>query len=282
MTQSKNPSPAGSVGNPTEGARRHALQAQWRTQLRSMLQDDPCQPSTIETLLAEGRLESVAAGTPVAWAGQPMPDLLLVVQGALEVSRVGLDGRRHVTSYPGPRQWFGLIPIIDGHAAVHDAWAHGDALLFRVPRASFLRCLDVDKLLNRTTMLRLCQRSRVFYDALADDGLLTLRARTARVLERIASGFPQPFGSDVPMRLAVSQDVIGDMLGVTRQSANQQLKQLERDGLVRLERGVVELLDRIRLRAVGNTREALPRSAVGKVLERETRERYWRGQARRG
>lgn len=251
MTQSKNQGAAASVGKPTEDARRQALQAQRLTLLRSMLQNEPCEAATVDTLLAEGRLESVAAGTPVAWAGQPMSDLLLVVQGALEISRVGVDGRRHVTSFSGPGHWFGLIPIIDGQAAVHDAWAHGDALLLRVPRASFLRCLEADRLLNRTTMLRLCQRSRAMYDALADDGLLPLRARTARALERIASGFPQPLGSGVRMRLAVSQDEIADMLGVTRQSANQELKQLERDGLITLGRGVVELLDRDRLRAVG-------------------------------
>jgi CRP/FNR family cyclic AMP-dependent transcriptional regulator len=216
-----------------------------------MLQGEHCEAATIEAFLSEGRLDAVAAGAPVAWAGQPMSDLVLVVQGALEVSRVGVDGRRHVTSFPGPGQWFGLIPIIDGQAAVHDAWAHGDALLLCVPRASFLRCLDADRLLNRTTMLRLCQRSRLLYDALADDGLLPLRARTARALERIAIGFPQPPGSGLRMRIAVSQDVIADMLGVTRQSANQELKQLERDGLITLGRGVVELLDRERLRAFG-------------------------------
>lgn len=57
--------------------------------------------------------------------------------------------------------------------------------------------------------------------------------------------------SGLRMRIAVSQDVIADMLGVTRQSANQELKQLERDGLITLGRGAVELLDRDRLRAVG-------------------------------
>lgn len=251
MTKSKNPDTVLSVGNPMENARRQALQAQQRTRLRSMLQNDHIEAATIETLLAEGRLNSVAAGTPVSWAGQPMSDLLLVVQGALKVSRVGVDGRRHVTSFPGPGQWFGLIPIIDGEGAVHDAWAHGDALLLRVPRAVFLRCLDTDRLLNRTMVLRLCQRSRLIYDTLADDGLLPLRARTARALDRIAIGFPPPLDGSVQMRIAVSQEEIADMLGVTRQSANQELKQLERDGLITLGRGMVELLDRDRLRAVG-------------------------------
>lgn len=47
--------------------------------------------------------------------------------------------------------------------------------------------------------------------------------------------------------LAVSQEDLAFMLGVSRQSINRQLKQWEEEGMLRVGYRVVELLDRERL-----------------------------------
>ena len=56
---------------------------------------------------------------------------------------------------------------------------------------------------------------------------------------------------DLPRYLDITHEEIGALSGISRQNANQYLKRLERDGLLRLEYGEVTIIDLERLRAYG-------------------------------
>ena len=80
--------------------------------------------------------------------------------------------------------------------------------------------------------------------------LLPLPMRLARRLlaakhahDLSATGVPQE-----PAALRLSQEDTGQMLGVSRQSVNRQLKEWEAQGMLRLDYGRVTLLDRAALR----------------------------------
>jgi len=70
--------------------------------------------------------------------------------------------------------------------------------------------------------------------------LLPLEERVLRRLQLLAQGY----GSrDVARRrVRVAQEVLARMLGVSRQSVNKALKQLEARGALRLHYGEIELL----------------------------------------
>jgi len=74
---------------------------------------------------------------------------------------------------------------------------------------------------------------------------------TARVARGIASLFNPILYPDLTRHLEITQEEIGALSGISRQNANQCLKKLEKEGLLRLEYGGVTIVDLERLRHYG-------------------------------
>ena len=74
---------------------------------------------------------------------------------------------------------------------------------------------------------------------------------TARLARSIASLFNPILYPDLTRHLEITQEEIGALSGISRQNANQCLKRLEKEGLLRLEYGGVTIIDLERLRSYG-------------------------------
>ena len=231
---------------------------------RLLEQSDPSRQlsaGTLEHLLAASRLQRHAAGRQVSQRGQSMPDLLFVVEGSLEVSMEDGEGRRSICWYNGAGQWLGLISMIDRKNAIHDARAHSEVVLLHVPRQTFLRVLEQDPGLARYCLQVLCERSRSLYENLAAGGLLPMRARIARMLLMLLDQHGREGHSGLEIDLKLSQDDFADMLGVTRQSLNRELKALEKQGLITIAYSRITLHDVPQLRSMAAVAESGPAAA---------------------
>ncbi len=199
-----------------------------------------CGDAVLGQLAAGATLEHVANGATVAWRGRQTAHLLVVARGALELSMTSPEGKRHVVNRLGPGQVFGLIPVLDESAWIHDAVARGASEIVRVPQSVLRAAMRDHPDLNDQVIRLLCTRARRTYEALAAQTLTTLPVRLARVLlgqlQDAADG-----------AIAMTQADLADMLGVTRQSLNIELKCLEREGMIALGRSRIELRDRARL-----------------------------------
>ena len=207
-------------------------------------------PGTLQTLLAAGQIQRHAAGKQLALRGQPMPDLLFIIEGSLEVSMQDSEGRRSICWYVGAGQWLGLISTIDNQGAVHNARAHGDVVLLQVAQPVFLAALEQDPGLARTCLQMLCERSRNLYDNLAAGSLLALRARIARLLLMLLDQHGRDVQTGFELMLKLTQDEFADMLGVTRQSLNRELKAMEKLGLIAIAYSRITLHDVEQLRGM--------------------------------
>lgn len=200
-------------------------------------------PATLQALLAAGNVQRHNAGQVLSLRGEVMADLLFVLEGSLEVAMLGSDGRRSICWYLPPGQWIGLIPTIDGRGAIHDLRAHSPMVLLHIPRSAFLRVLHSDQQLTLMCLNLLCARSRTIYENLAAENLLPLRARLARLLLLLIDQHGRDSRSGIELALKLSQDDLSDMLGVTRQSLNRELKALEKSAILSLAYSRITLCD---------------------------------------
>lgn len=211
-----------------------------------------CTADTRSAMMRSARIEHHPNRGPVYRFEQPMADLSLVLEGIMEVSHTSSTGRRHVTAYLRPGEVFGLIPLIDSKACTHDTWARGPLTLMRIPRETLLHCMATDAVFLQAVLLELCDTSRMAFTQLTKRAILPLRALTAWTLQDIAKrhGFHRENSRKLNLRL--SQDGLADLLGVTRQSTNRELKQMEREGLIRVGVSEIEVLDVAGLSVVSN------------------------------
>jgi CRP/FNR family cyclic AMP-dependent transcriptional regulator len=200
-------------------------------------------PRTLGALLGAGQIQRHAAGKVLALRGQPMPEQLFVVEGSLEISMQDPAGQRSILWYLGPGQWLGLISMLDNQGAIHDAQAHSDCVLLQVPNRAFLATMEQDPQLMHSCLQMLCERSRMTYDNLAAETLLPLRARLVRLLLMLLDQHGRDSQDGVELTLKLSQDDLSDMLGVTRQSLNRELKALEKQGIIAIAYSRITLRD---------------------------------------
>lgn len=223
------------------------MQETWLADARRLLdQDDLAQrmnPETQAVLLEASECRCHAAGQTLSRRGDPVNELLFVLQGTAEVSMVGEDGRRSICWYLAPGDWFGLIPVVDGMSAIHDLQAYSDAVMMHIPRSTFLAVLESDRLFAMKCLKLLCERSRNLYEHVAAEALLPLRSRIARLLLMLVEQHGQQGEHGMELSLKLSQEALADMLGIRRQTLNRELNALVKARLISLAYTQLTLLD---------------------------------------
>jgi CRP/FNR family cyclic AMP-dependent transcriptional regulator len=198
-------------------------------------------PEVLQTaLIALGRPKRLSHAEPLFLKGDPGHGLYCVLHGAVLVSNINEEGKVSVLSQVEPVQWFGEIAALDRVPRHFSAHANGDAEVLCVDGPGLEAWLNAHPLHWRHIGILVSAKLRVALDVLQEAAFLPMEQRILRRLERIATGY----GSRVtPQRhVKVPQEVIAQMMGISRQSANKALKTLEESGFIARNYGMVELL----------------------------------------
>ena len=151
-----------------------------------------------------------------------------LLAGQIKVSSLRDDGHEAILAVLEVGNWFGEISLFDHRPRTHDATALGPVEVLALPVAAF------DDLMRREMFARaMCQlmagRVRSLYGMVEDATLRSTRARVARRLMLLAHGDATQANTARPV-VAVSQDALAMMLGMTRQTLNKELQALARLG----------------------------------------------------
>lgn len=204
---------------------------QWFSHLPAGLRDE---------LLGEARLLQLEPGQRLFRRGDPPCGLYAVLEGMMRVGAVSRDGKEALLTLVEPPYWFGEISLFDGQPRTHDAYAEGPARLLQIPQAALLALLAREPGYWRDFALLMSQKLRLAFIALEEMSLLPAAPRLARRLLMMAEGY----GETGPRRvLHLAQEQLALMLGLSRQTTNQILKDLEARGALRLTYGEIEISD---------------------------------------
>ncbi len=193
-------------------------------------------------LLDAARVLSVARGASLLRQGDAVDGLYCVVAGCLRVTTTSADGRQAMLAIAEPPQWFGEIALFDGAPVSHDVQASAPTTLLQVPRAQLLALLEATPAHWHALGLLLTHKLRAAFAAIEETTLLTPQQRLARRLLALSDGWGQS-PERTRREVRVPQEQLGQMLGLTRQTVNRLLRQLSRDGSLRMGRGTIEIVD---------------------------------------
>jgi CRP/FNR family transcriptional regulator, cyclic AMP receptor protein len=171
-----------------------------------------------------------------------------IVSGLARMGIVSRGGK--AISFTGltAGSWFGEGTVLKNEARRYDVVALRDTRLALMDRGTFFWLFENSVGFNRFLVRQLNERVGQFI-ALVEYGR-TLDA-TARLARCIAALFNPILYPDLTRHLEITQEEIGALSGISRQKANQCLKTLESQGLLRLEYGGVTIIDLERLRSYG-------------------------------
>jgi CRP/FNR family transcriptional regulator, cyclic AMP receptor protein len=206
--------------------------------------------SSAERAALQGEIieRAYPAGAYVCRKGEPVEHWVGVIEGLLKLSNVSRDGKAATLTGIPALGWFGEGSMLKTESRRYDVVALRASRVALVPRAAFERLLDSSIAFNRFLLMQLNERLAYFISMLEHERLLEPDARVARCLAGLFNPILYP---GVGRRLAISQEELGYLSGVSRQRANQALQVLEKAGLVRIEYGGITVQDLNGLRTFG-------------------------------
>ena len=203
----------------------------------------------IETLVRVLRVRRFRRGETIFHQGDPGDALFVVDRGSVKVVLPSDEGAEPaIVAILGPGEFFGELAILDGapHSATIVAVEPTETLVLH--RDAFLSLIDSDAGLRRALLASLATEIRRLTGHVEDLHFLDLPGRLAsRILRLAESSSATAEGGTVRIAWPYTQSELAGMIGGSRQSVNRLLADLTDQGLVRLEREQLVVLDAERL-----------------------------------
>ena len=188
------------------------------------------------------RRKQLGRGELLFQQGDEGTALYIIVQGRIKIS---LSRRMdNVTlAILGQGEFLGEMALLDDLPRSADAIALEDSQLYVLNRKDFLSFLSNNGHTVYAILNSLSRRLRKTDDQLAEMCFLNLSARLAKRLVDLAETQEPKTVNPNSYDLNISQQELGNILGVSRESINKELKILRNKGVVSTLRNSIHILD---------------------------------------
>ena len=202
-------------------------------------------PEALDQLCRYAKHTTLKRGTTIVSKGDPGNSLIVVISGTIKISVSSPDGRSAILNLIGPGEIFGEVAVLDGKARTADATANSNCEIYVIDRRDFIPFVRSQPALAMKFIELLCTRLRWTSDQVEEVILQNLPGRLASALLRLTEKHKlAPAGRTI----AITQQQISEMVGMTRESINKQLRAWAGRNWVRLEHGAIVVLDVASLR----------------------------------
>jgi CRP/FNR family transcriptional regulator len=169
--------------------------------------------------------------------GEQPPGLFFVRRGRVRLSRTAPDGREQVLAMVGAGENFNAVPLFDDNPNPSTARAMSPVHCLLLPRVALLSLIRKHPDLALAALREMAGQLRDLVVLVEDLAFRSVRERLARQLLHEAGE-----GTAV-----LTHQELAERTATVREIAGRALRQLAEEGLVRLERGRVIVLDRVGL-----------------------------------
>ncbi|MEL6963351.1 MAG: Crp/Fnr family transcriptional regulator [Pseudomonadota bacterium] len=167
----------------------------------------------------------------------PGTSMMVVSEGRVKACTHSEDGKELVLNLFGPGEVFGEIALLDGSPRTADAITIDACTLLVLDRRDFIPFLLEHPDASVRLLEVLTQRLRRTTILLEDVAFREGPARLARRLVHLADFSGREVKDGVFVDMALSQQQLGNMVGMTRESVNKQLRQWRDEGIISWARG---------------------------------------------
>jgi CRP/FNR family transcriptional regulator, cyclic AMP receptor protein len=205
------------------------------------------EPDALDQLCRYAKPTSLKRGATIFAKGDVGNSLYAVINGTVKISISSPDGRNAILNLISAGELFGEVALLDGKERTADATANTNCEIFVIDRRDFLPFVKSQPTLAMKFIELLCERLRWTSDQVEQVILQDLPRRLASALLGLTEKRKLEPTSQT---IAITQQEISEMVGMTRESINKQLRAWAARDWVRLEHGAIVLLNQDPLRAL--------------------------------
>ena len=184
------------------------------------------------------------AGTDIYFQGEPSRELYTLLDGWVFLYQILEDGRRQILDFALPGAFLGFQPNLDAPMA-HSAQCLSDVATCVFPRNSLLDLFRAHPELALRMAWITARDWTLANEHLTNVGRRSARERVAHLLlelfYRVRLAHPSPHGDTI--ELPLTQEHIGDAIGLTAVHVNRTLRGLRESGLLTMTGRTLRVLD---------------------------------------
>ncbi|MEX0342240.1 MAG: Crp/Fnr family transcriptional regulator, partial [Erythrobacter sp.] len=185
-------------------------------------------------LVRQSPTRAVSARQFIQHRGDRADGFWLIEEGAVRIGQHLPDGEFRAVAVLGPGDSYGELAVLAGTPRVVDAISRGPSLVRFITAAPFLDALAQSPASSRALLGALSTQLQDTLTQLAGMRRGTNPTRLAGLIANLASDSAE---------IAITQQELAEMLGVTRATANAALRELAEAGLVERGYGTIRVLD---------------------------------------
>jgi CRP/FNR family transcriptional regulator len=182
------------------------------------------------------------AGEVIFWEGEACAGLYVVQEGWLKIVKLSSDGREQTLRVVGPGEVCNEVTVFACRPNPATGIALDEAVVWIIEAETMLRLVDQVPGLARTVTQGLAERALHLLSLVEDLSLRTVEARLARIL------LEQATAGTLHRHHWATQTEMAARLGTVPDVLNRALRRLADEGLVRVTRYQILILDREGLR----------------------------------
>lgn len=191
-----------------------------------------------QEVIRRGQKRSYGPGQIISLEGEPPEAVYFVLRGRVKIYKLSPEGRAQVLTQLKSGDIFNLVPALDEGPNPATAEALDQVTLYLFPRQSFIQMVKKHPDLAWVILENLAQRLRHLTALVEDLSFRTVRGRLAKLLlEQASKGQVEKGGW-------LTQEEMAARLGTVREVVSRSLRSLEEEGLIRIARHRIIILER--------------------------------------
>ena len=189
-------------------------------------------PEDREELAASVSRRHLRKGDIIFQRDDPGHSLFIVERGAVRIYVPSPQGMDLTLAVLGRGDFFGDLSLLDGRPRSASASVSTDATLLMLERSDFIALLTQRPTAAMAVLAAVAGRLRETDEMASDLAFLDVAGRLAKRLLDLASAHGVKRDGGVLIDLAVTQEDLANMIGVTRESVNRNLSEFQTLGLI--------------------------------------------------
>jgi CRP-like cAMP-binding protein len=215
--------------------------------LRSALERIPLfrdlEAADLAMIAASVRTRHYRRGEVIFHQGDPGDALHIMLSGRVKVSSPSDTGVEAILATLRPDEFFGALALLDGAPRSASATAVEATETLVLPRDRFRKLIDEVPAIRDHVLAELAGEIRRLTTHVEELHFLDIAGRLAARLARLAVEQGAQPGAETRLDGPITQGELAAMVGSTRQSVNKILGWFVDDGLIRVERDAIVVVD---------------------------------------
>jgi len=206
----------------------------------------PLEQDDFDLIIKTSHVEQLSENSILFQQGSQLTDIYLLISGGIKLQRLAPNGDEKVIEIIRPGQTFAeAVLFLGGSQYPVSALTVSPSIVVAINADTYLKLLNRSNILCRNLLGKLSQRLHWMVNEV---DRLTLHNATFRLIDYLLSHISEDKSDRTGVTLVAPKHVIASRLSIKPETLSRTLKDLSKQGLIKLDGTQIELLDVNKLR----------------------------------